>query len=480
VRPGDVVGGKYRVDRILGAGGMGIVVAAMQTDLERPVALKFLLPQVLERTDQVARFSREARAAAKLQSEHVAHVLDVGALPGGAPYIVMEYLEGEDLARTVARRGPLPPAEAVGYLLEASEALAEAHALGIVHRDLKPANLYLATRTHGQPMLKVLDFGLSKVSAANEQVTSDSALLGSPLYMSPEQLLSARTVDARSDIWSLGVTLYELLTATPPFPADKIPLLIAAVLHGQAEPIEARRPDLAPELRAVVGRCLQRAAADRFADISELARALAPHGPPGSQAAVERIEYLLRKPRPSAPPAVHAADDAVADTKPDARMDLVERAKTVESSSAQSLTLPSATRASRPPSSSRVRVLAIGIGVAAAGIVGVMAATHGPHATPAGSASASIAPGAPDESTPAAPIPAAVVSVAATAPAPEPPPSAHPLPAPAGPIGSVHPQSIRSLTHTAPVPSASAAAAPSAPQPAPAASVDPVARLKPL
>ena len=169
VRPGDVVAGKYRVDRTLGVGGMGVVVAATQIELDRRVALKFLLPKVLERPRLVARFSREARAAASLQSEHVARVIDVGTLESGGPYIVMEYLEGEDLSHVLARRGPLPSDEAVGYVLEACEAVAEAHAHGIVHRDLKPANLFLATRATGAPVIKVLDFGLSKF--AGEETT---------------------------------------------------------------------------------------------------------------------------------------------------------------------------------------------------------------------------------------------------------------------------------------------------------------------
>lgn len=275
---------------------MGVVVAAVQVDLERPVALKFLLPRVLERPDHVARFAREGRAAAKLESEHVTRVLDVGALDNGAAYIVMEYLDGEDLGRVLERRGPLPCEEAVGYVLEASEAVAEAHSLGIVHRDLKPANLFLANRTSGRPIIKVLDFGLSKVSTGDEQhVTSESSILGSPLYMSPEQLLSARTADTRSDIWSLGVALYELLTARHAFPGDKMPKLVAAILHGREEPLQSLRPDLPSALCAVVHRCLQKDPSKRYADVAHFAKALAPFGPPSSQASVDRISHVLER-----------------------------------------------------------------------------------------------------------------------------------------------------------------------------------------
>ncbi len=281
VRQGDLIAGKYRVDRVLGAGGMGVVVAATQVALDRAVALKFLRPRVLERPDHVARFAREARAAAKLESEHVTRVLEVGALEGGQPYIVMEYLEGEDLSQVLARRGPLPCDEAVGYVLEACEAVAEAHAHGIVHRDLKPANLFLATRATGAPVIKVLDFGLSKF-AGEEKVTSASTLLGSPLYMSPEQLWSATAADSRSDIWSLGVVLYELLTAHAPFSSDRMPELIAAILHKSPRPIEEERPEVPAGLRAVIHRCLEKEPSLRFADTGELAQALAEFGPPST------------------------------------------------------------------------------------------------------------------------------------------------------------------------------------------------------
>ena len=244
---GAVVAGEYRVERFLGAGGMGVVVAATHLQLERPVALKFLQRDAASSPDVVSRFTREAKAAGKIQGEHVARVLDVGALETGEPYLVMEYLDGEDLARILARRGPLPIAETVDYVLEACEAVAEAHALGIVHRDLKPANLFLATRPSGKPLVKVLDFGISKApaSATDAGLTTTSSVVGSPLYMSPEQMTSAKSVDARSDVWSLGVVLYELLTAGHPFPAESVPALVIAVVRS-----EAAVPSRSPRRRA--------------------------------------------------------------------------------------------------------------------------------------------------------------------------------------------------------------------------------------
>jgi serine/threonine-protein kinase len=298
-----VVGGKYRVERVVGAGGMGVVVAATQIDLERPVALKFLLPRVLARADCAARFSREARAAARLQSEHVARVLDVGQLPDGAPYLVMEFLSGMDMAALLKAHGPLPSVEAVRFLLEAIEAIAEAHRAGIVHRDLKPSNIFLADRTNGAAIIKVLDFGLSKFSDnPEENLTSESSVMGSPLYMPPEQLLSTHHADERSDIWSLGVVLYELLTGTTPFRAAQMPELVAAILQKAPQPFDPEQAPVPASLQAVVFRCLEKNPAQRFADVGQLAAALASFGPPRSTRAVDRILHTLRPGSDKEPP----------------------------------------------------------------------------------------------------------------------------------------------------------------------------------
>ena len=295
VQEGDVIAGKYRVERVLGVGGMGVVVAATHLDLEQRVALKFLLPQAAASTDVAARFLREARAAVKIHSEHVAKVIDVGTTPDGAPYMVMEYMDGEDFEQILSRGGPLPIEDTVGYALEACEAIAEAHALGVVHRDLKPANLFLAKRSNGPPIVKVLDFGISKsmLDTSKAQLTKTSAIMGSPLYMSPEQMASARSVDTRSDIWAIGVVIYELLSGRAPFVAESMPELIAAVLQAQHAPLATLRPEVSSELDAVVQRCLEKDPARRFASVAELAEALAPFGPPRSDVSVERIRHVL-------------------------------------------------------------------------------------------------------------------------------------------------------------------------------------------
>ena len=317
ISPGDIVAGKYHVDRVLGQGGMGVVVAATHQHLDQKVALKFLLPAVSSHPEIVQRFLREARAAVKIQSEHVARVLDVGTLDNGTPYMVMEYLEGQDMAQVLADRGPLPIDETVGYLLQACEALAEAHSLGIVHRDLKPANMFLARKPTGKPMVKVLDFGISKIPAGERDVlvTQATSIMGSPGYMSPEQMTSAAAVDARSDVWSLGVVLYELLAGKLPFRAETMPEMVAAILTKPHVPLATMRGDIPVGLQAVVDHCLEKDPSRRFPNVAELARAIAPFGPPRSEHHVERIEHLLGLKRESVQPA--ATDPSLQMRRPD-------------------------------------------------------------------------------------------------------------------------------------------------------------------
>ena len=296
VQPGQVLAGKYRVERVLGQGGMGVVVAATHLQLGQQFALKFLLPHMCENGEAVARFGREARAAVQIQSEHVARVTDVGTLESGAPYMVMEFLQGADLAEVLQARGPLPIVEAVGFLLQASEAIAEAHALGIVHRDLKPANLFLTRRRDGSPLVKVLDFGISKAlqdTLTSPSVTSTSAVMGSPLYMSPEQVRSTKSVDARSDVWALGVILQELLTGAPTYVAETASALMAMIAADPPTPIRQRRPDVPVEIELAILRCLEKDRDRRMPNIVELARAIAPFGPPDARASVERISRVL-------------------------------------------------------------------------------------------------------------------------------------------------------------------------------------------
>ena len=302
IKKGDVLGGKYRIERVIGQGGMGVVAAARHTELQQRVAIKVLPAHLAPDDEVVERFMREARAAARLRSEHAVKVVDVGTRNNGSPYIVMELLEGEDLG-ALSERGPLPTADSVDYILQACEAVAEAHALGILHRDLKPRNLFLSKRLNGHPFVKVLDFGLAKNMHFQERaLTATATALGSPQYMSPEQMKASRDIDFRTDIWSLGVCLYELLSSHVPFDAGAVPVLCAMVLKDPPTPLPSYRPDVPPALWAIIQRCLMKDPSQRFANISELAAALEPFAPPHARGAGHRIEAVLRAVRPLSDP----------------------------------------------------------------------------------------------------------------------------------------------------------------------------------
>ncbi|MBA2542514.1 MAG: protein kinase [Deltaproteobacteria bacterium] len=292
VNTGDVLAGKYRVDRVLGIGGMGMVVSATHLELDQRVALKFMLPEALASAQATDRFLREARAAVKLRGEHVCRVLDVGKLDNGSPYIVMEFLEGEDFAQLLGKRGALHVTEAVDYILQSLEGLAEAHVNSIVHRDLKPGNLFVATDNDGSPLVKVLDFGISKSAGANATKTGE--IMGSPAYMAPEQMMSAKDVDARADIYAMGVILYHAVGGRVPFESDNIGGLCMKVLNEAPVPLEQIAPVPQP-FAAIVMRCLSKQREGRFNDVGELAVALAPFGSADAAGSAMRITKVLRR-----------------------------------------------------------------------------------------------------------------------------------------------------------------------------------------
>jgi serine/threonine-protein kinase len=267
-----------------------------------------MLPEGVRHPRFVERFLREARAAVRLKSDHVARVLDVGTLPSGSPYMVMEYLDGSDLASILESSGPMAIETAVDCVLQACDAVAEAHSLGIVHRDLKPRNLFLTQRNDGRALVKVLDFGISKDrTAADLDLTGTAEIIGSPNYMSPEQLRSTKAANERSDIWALGVILYELLTGGVPFVAESITELTAAILTDPPRPIAQLRPDVPLKLARAVERCLEKEPDQRFSTVAELAVALERFAPHDTRELADRIARIASGKRP---PAIHAQGPA--------------------------------------------------------------------------------------------------------------------------------------------------------------------------
>ncbi len=295
--PGEIVGDKYLIDRVLGEGGLGVVVAATHLHLDQKVAIKYLRGGAPKDRTVTDRFLREARLAAQIRSEHVVRVFDVGTLADGTPYMVMEHLEGADLRKVLSEKGRPSLEQAVDWVLQACEALGDAHQQGIVHRDLKPENLFLAQLSSGREVLKILDFGISKLS---EKYTSSSRVnvltqagdrLGTPLYMSPEQLEGDANVDGRTDMWAMGVVLYELCTGSMPFTGDSLPALCTSVLTKTPVSVTTLRPELPPELDLVILRCVAKARGDRYSNVAELAQELAPFA---SVAGQERVREILR------------------------------------------------------------------------------------------------------------------------------------------------------------------------------------------
>jgi len=317
IEPGTLIAGKYRVERTIAAGGMGVVLGARHDTLGNPVAIKVMLPDAVAQEGAQDRFLREARAAAHLTSEHVVRVFDVGTLDSGLPFMVMEHLSGKDLAAILAERGPLPFADAAAYVLQVVEGLIEAHQQGVVHRDLKPSNLFVLARGG---RLKILDFGISKIVSPNGPIssadavrTSTQALMGSPMYMSPEQVRSTKNVDRSTDIWSLGVIFTELLTAKMPFEAESIGAVFARILTEPIPLVTKARPDVPKALAAVIARCLDRDPEKR-PTAAQLKKLLAPFA-----SAASRVPVPSRSAAASSPSGeILDAADAATLSLPDA------------------------------------------------------------------------------------------------------------------------------------------------------------------
>jgi eukaryotic-like serine/threonine-protein kinase len=312
IEPGTLLLQKYRVEEALGRGGMGVVFAARHLALDERVALKVLTGAVGAQPEALARLQREAKILARVRNEHVVRVIDLGQLDDGSPFLVMELLDGRDLGSLLEERGRLEVTVAVDYVLQALVALAAAHSSGVVHRDLKPENLFCTKTADGGELIKVLDFGISRMeplgaSYSPTPMTHPSSLLGTPLYMSPEQLRDPASVDARSDLWAIGVVLFELLTGLSPFMGTSLADIALKITTEPPPPLAGVDSQKARGLEAVLAKCLQKERELRFQTVAELARALAPFGSAGSARIAERVERLTRPPAavsdpPPAPP----------------------------------------------------------------------------------------------------------------------------------------------------------------------------------
>ncbi|MBV8760028.1 MAG: protein kinase [Deltaproteobacteria bacterium] len=397
--PGTVIAGKYEVESTLGFGGMGLVLAARHLQLDERVAIKLLRDDIDLPPDHVERFIREAQAAARLKSEHVARVDDVGTLPDGKPFMVMELLEGYDLGRLLQDNGIVPRAYAVDLILQVCDALAEAHANGIVHRDIKPTNLFVTSRRDGSPLVKVLDFGISKAASSDLSLTQTSSMLGTPAYMSPEQMRSARLADARSDIWSLGTVLYEMVEGRTPFEASNFAELCVAVATE-----DPRALVHAPELMPVLVHALTKTPDARFPSIAEFADALAPYSTDAQRAnrQVNRIFRLLGKQPPhpgardSTPAIVNIRDSSnmgapLATTGRDSSR-RIQRPHTFTAEEVSTVANAAPTFASIRPR--RRWLLPVAFGLLAAGAaIAVIVATSGTDDTPSNGSAAAVATG---------------------------------------------------------------------------------------
>lgn len=400
---------------------MGVVVAARHLELDQMVAIKFLRPEIALQHAAAERFRREARAAARIRSPHICRVLDVGSLETGIPYLVMEYLEGCDLSDELAKRGRIPVPEALDYILQACEALSEAHAVGIVHRDLKPGNLFLETRTDGSRNVKVLDFGVSKSvldSGAQLKLTKTASLIGSPLYMSPEQLDAATDVDARVDIWALGTILYELIAGRTPFLADTIPQLVNAVMNGTQPTLQQLGIAAPLGLEAVINRALNKRREDRFASITEFSQALLPFAASyGAVSVSRRLSLGSSVTHSNAPPSGQATT----------RDPPLIASQTLEAGQSFPSGTPASWHRTSVPKKANHRAVLLGLAlvpvIAAAVIFVLLSTEEAPSPEPVPPAHAAAPPVAP----PPAPSP--------PEPAPAEPVAAEPVPAPA-PIAS--------------------------------------------
>jgi serine/threonine protein kinase len=436
--PGSILLGKYRIDGLIGSGGMGNVVRASHLYLHQPVAIKLLLPEMTASTSTVQRFLREAQATVKLRSEHIARVMDVGTTPDGVPFMVMEFLDGNDLNQILRHHGPQQPAIVVDLMLQACEGISEAHALGIIHRDVKPSNFFITQRPDGSMLLKILDFGISKTPIGYDELTGTQTVIGTPSYMAPEQMKSGRSADPRSDIWSMGVVMYQLISGHLPFSGESYAELVLKVGLEPPAPLPVPLPG---GLGDVILRCLEKDPAQRQQSVGELARHLAPYAtdPTGAaQSAARSLRILQQRGSlpgmPGAPLSPLTAGGGLATPIPISPAQLTPRSWPPSQSSSVSQgagQMTVRTRQTRGWLIAGVAGLCVLAGAGGYAVSQMSKSSDGPHViAPAARAVESPTP-TPPAPTAMPPAPAPTPPAPAPAPAPTPTPPAPTPPAPA-------------------------------------------------
>jgi serine/threonine-protein kinase len=427
IQVGSVINGKYRIDGVLGEGGVGVVFMAHHLELDERVAIKFLKAESLRDSGIVARFAREAKAALAIKSEHVARIMDVGTMQDtGAPFIVMEYLEGSDVNSALKARGTFSVPDVAEYVLHACEALAIAHSKGIVHRDIKPENLFLTSTRHSMNVVKVLDFGVSKAALTGSMFRGEiplvetSQLMGTPLYMSPEQVRASSNVDARSDIWSLGLVIYEMLTGQAAFDAKSLNELCAAILERDIPPVRDIRPDVPEGMALAIQRCVQRDPAARYQNVGALANALLPFAPKRARIYAERAVAALREAGMADPElTVHSTIPPPTDEALEVAANITQRVRAGSSPVIVADAAPASTLA--PHTSGRLVTLFALVAVVAVAI-SVVAVFLALHRSPADTAAIAPPAVAPVAAAPPPTLPPTSVAASAGAATPDPPP----------------------------------------------------------
>ena len=495
---GETIAGKYVVEAPCGRGGLAVVLSAMHLGLDRRVAIKVLLPEWAGDAEVVRRFVREGRTATRIKSEHVVRVFDVGTLDSGAPYLVLEYLEGHNLEDVVTNWGAVAVPTAVDWVLQAAEAIAEAHAHGIVHRDLKPANLFLTRRADGSACIKVIDFGLSKLTDPRlrgvSKITLPTDVMGSPHYMAPEQLRASCDADERADLWALGAGAAELVTGQPPFTGQTVAEICATVLTQDTPRISSIRANVPPGLERAVMRCLEKNPDARFASVAEMAYAIAPFGTVVSGASYERIARMAGPPAPAAlpePPSALANDvtlPSLPSLPPPAPSDGSQgRSSWPTDDSRYPARAPGSDASARVVLGSLLMLAGIGAGVFMfmySSVHGVEARTVGVTAPQPTNAQDAPAQPLPPPAQPPAALPPPALPPAALPPTAEPPAAQPPAPPPvASPPAALSPAKPAPATPFAAAPAAPAAAGPNpvrlAPEPPATPAPVPEARAKP-